>query len=1607
MLPGTGDVTVRVASTSATSVKVDGREVEQGGDGRFTATVSAAQGMGFVAAQSGTRKAVRAWHQGEIVSAGTWQAGALRVFLGEEATGTGTPSLASLVSAMLSGVELAPYLVSPVSGREALGVDVAVEVTSARAIQVDVTMVPAGDTLAFTAHAHPVEAAYRTCSAGYNSSGHVRLEEVTVRGSLVLSGLGGQLTGVTVDHAPPVISDGGGLPPSALAEVARLVGPVVVSSVQEATRRVAERVLTQLLTRMLPEVGVAFDQPIRQQSMLTWVEVAGGRVALHYQTQVAAVTPRVARPGQGLLGSRTVSVPAATGGLVASAGSPLVNQLAYAAWDAGNFQDLRLTRKELEDAGMATLRPPYTGVTEATLNLGLPPLLRWSPDGPYLDMGEVRVDVAATGVGPTQAWTAASVPVDLAVVEGTLRVVPDMSRQVTVRDVAFTTLNTLAHVSEVEALMRAAGPAAVTRVFTRVPAVSLPRFPLERLDGTPVVVVIPAVTGVERMADGWALQLSWTMEDAEATGQGADGGVPGPDAGACVPPRVVSLDIETPALGAMLPGGVPVEVRVRTDAAQVTIAGTSRPVTPGEPVTQDLGAVDGLGVVVAKAEGRTAVRAWHQGTFLDPAAMHPATLDVALGPAATGTTAGSLAALLKDLLGAVDLAWLVDGPLALTGVLPVPVDVAVTSARASATEVTVTPAAGGLDVAITLRGVLAGYVTLSPCVEASGQVRYESVLVRGRLALAATPITFDDVVVEMSAPVVSGTGSIPAVVLEQAVARMEEPIREAVRASASLAGVAMAEALLARVRPTVGVAFSRPITQESSLQGVTTSPGTLSLSYGTRVTAVTPRVATAGQGVLQRPVRSPVPDGQGLVARVGSPLVNQIAFAAWDAGNLEGMLYTRTQLEGLGMPRLAFPYSLLESVQVRTRLPPLLSWDNQGPWLELGDVEMDITAAEVGDTRAWTTVRVPVSLRLAEGRLWLVVDALRPTILGEVAFPSLNPLADQEEVLRLVSAVTPQVVMDVFGSLPTLTVEGFGLVLADGREGPRVTPAVRGVTTLGDAWLVAMELTWTAPPAPQAPPAPTPVTGTCPSAFANTVTISTPPRGAMLPAGGPVTVTLATNASQVVVGDLTLPMGGQESAQVTVPAADGMGHVAVHAGDRVAARAWHQGSYRAPDSFHPRTVDLFLGPSGLSGGDASLAGLVSSLLSGGELAPYVENPIRSTYTFLTISTTITSATSPTVAVTLAVDGPALRMTAVLSNLVARYTSTSTGISSSGTVTYATVTVTGTLDVQPGGATLRDGQATTSPAVIQDGGGLPPAAVSLVLAGMEPKIKAAMVTAAGQAASSVATRLLRELAPVLGVSFSRPVAQETRPHATAVSGGLNLAYETRITAVTPVTAAPSHGVLERVVSTTHGAVVHVGVLAGAPVVNQLAFASWDAGNFSGLTLTRQELETAGMPPLSFPYDLLETATVSLLLPPLLAWTAEGAWLDVGDVEVVMRVTGVEDTRAWTAARIPVALVRSGNALVLALDDSRTPQLHAVELEELNPFADPGDVLHLVETAVPAFVGQVFGAIPTFTMPDFTLAKLDGTPGGPHVVAALDRITTTDDAWRMALHLVVLR
>jgi|GEM_PF-2566214 len=520
--------------------------------------------------------------------------------------------------------------------------------------------------------------------------------------------------------------------------------------------------------------------------------------------------------------------------------------------------------------------------------------------------------------------------------------------------------------------------------------------------------------------------------------------------------------------------------------------------------------------------------------------------------------------------------------------------------------------------------------------------------------------------------------------------------------------------------------------------------------------------------------------------------------------------------------------------------------------------------------------------------------------------------------------------------------------------------------------------------------------------------VTTPERGALIPAEEYVEVLITGPSDQLgqVVIDEGLGVGYREDRAGEIalikPPAQGLGFMSAELpGDPyLVNRSWLQGTFVPSTSWYPNTLTLRVTGPALNEGGSSIAGLIRATLLNTELASFVQ-PIEVDLELDRAQIIIESAVIEEMSLSLSVIDDQLSVSLELTPLRLSYRIEGL-INSTGQGQYERVSMSAGTSVEATGVTLLNPEVELSQLVVQDDQ-IPGFLLNPILDALRSEFQRTISDAIVEVTHEVTAQLFTQLRPALGLALSRPITQETDLIAVApVNGGLELSYQTKVGALLPSVSQPSAGALlappPSQAITGEGASVHI----GRPLLNQFAFAAWDAGNFLDLTYTLPELQALGLGALAFPYSNLERAKVDLLLPPIAGWDEGGAYLELGEVQIDLKIGLSKNTKAWTAARVPIRLDLSGDAVRVVVDERRQITTRPIMLNQLSVLAERDEVLKLIHAALPGVVSDVFGLLPIISIPRL---QVQGLPNAP-TLTINPRVTGVAEAteqWRVDLNL----
>ena len=523
--------------------------------------------------------------------------------------------------------------------------------------------------------------------------------------------------------------------------------------------------------------------------------------------------------------------------------------------------------------------------------------------------------------------------------------------------------------------------------------------------------------------------------------------------------------------------------------------------------------------------------------------------------------------------------------------------------------------------------------------------------------------------------------------------------------------------------------------------------------------------------------------------------------------------------------------------------------------------------------------------------------------------------------------------------------------------------------------------------------------------------ITEPSRGSIFPASDTLQVKISGDSKDLkrvrVNGTEQTPVEGSGSGEHTyiLPVASGLNYVSASLPDDpyIVTRSWLQGDVVPTSEWYPDTLTIRFSGDILNGDQGSLAHLIEASLRAVDLARFVPL-IEIDLGISSAEIEIESARVKDVDLKLKVDDQELRVEVELSRVDLEYRLDSDLLDSSGEGRYSEITATAEAEIETSGVSLVNLDVDISRLNVDDDN-LPGYLVDPLIDALRGKFRDAITQAIIDATREITGQLFDQLDPQLGLALPKPIRQETQlVEVSARNDGLELQYQTRVSAVSPRIAKSTHGALLAAPPQQPSPSEQSAITVGAPLVNQLAFAVWDAGNLEGLSYSRAQLERLGLGELNFPYSNLERADVKLLLPPIMEWDELGPYIDVGGIQIDIKVDLSKDTRAWTAARIPVVLQYDAGALRLSPDMSRSITVQPIMLSRLNVIAERDEVLKLTRAALPGVVGDVFGRLPLITIPPLELRVFNETVTfsvTPHVVGAQQRA----DYWRVDFDLMV--
>ena len=526
------------------------------------------------------------------------------------------------------------------------------------------------------------------------------------------------------------------------------------------------------------------------------------------------------------------------------------------------------------------------------------------------------------------------------------------------------------------------------------------------------------------------------------------------------------------------------------------------------------------------------------------------------------------------------------------------------------------------------------------------------------------------------------------------------------------------------------------------------------------------------------------------------------------------------------------------------------------------------------------------------------------------------------------------------------------------------------------------------------------------------LSIDQPPRGQMIPSGVPVEIRITDkeeSLGNILVDGIAnegMKLNDGKSLSVYRQPSYGLGFVyAERPNDPyLVVRSWLQGDFIPSNSWYPNSMILKFGYTGLNVGDDSLAGIISSSLVNVELSQFVE-PIVVDLGITQASILIDSAVIKNMSLTLSISDDQMIVDIVLTPLEIDYRIENELLNSQGFATYEQIYINALAELDKSGVNLIQPSVMSGRLQINDEQ-LPDRLINAIAEALTDRFESTMSQVIAEVTYQVTAQLFEQFTPTLGISFQQEINQESRVSSVIVEeNSLVISFETRMSAQNSQMTPNYGGALIGPLIDSKEYQEKMKFLVGSGLIHQLLYAAWDAGNFSNLSYTKAELESLGLGELNFPYSNLDKVTLDLLLPPTMEWTTEGPILVLGGVTADIKVDYSKDTRAWTAARVPIKLSFDQGSLRVSSDPLRMLKSEPVMLNRLNEIAERTEVLKLINTALPSVINDILSQFPLISIAPLELQALSNSPK-LIVFPRLEAATTKYKHWELGLNLNVL-
>ena len=518
------------------------------------------------------------------------------------------------------------------------------------------------------------------------------------------------------------------------------------------------------------------------------------------------------------------------------------------------------------------------------------------------------------------------------------------------------------------------------------------------------------------------------------------------------------------------------------------------------------------------------------------------------------------------------------------------------------------------------------------------------------------------------------------------------------------------------------------------------------------------------------------------------------------------------------------------------------------------------------------------------------------------------------------------------------------------------------------------------------------------------INIVSPERGSIFDKNDQVPIYITTFGGKIFINNVNTGKSFEYSANL--PPKQGLVFIKASkpGEDLFDVVSYLQGDLRNSENFLSQAVKANLGENIINNEEVSFASLTSDLMQGEELVSFVENPIiintEIAYVPVTIVVNVTSVVSSDIDVNLKFENEKLKFSSVLHNVNIEYTSDSSGLKSSGMAFYEQMNVSGELVLNLKDVDLINIKASASEPEIHDNGGIPDVVFSLFSDDLNEKVKEAIAVTTKNASKSVFHTLMTKLIPKISLEFDKPIEQFTETEQiNTTTNAVNLSYKTKVYAKNPQKKIDNHKFLitENDYLTSSKDMT---LSFGSNLVNQIAFAMWNAGNTDNITYTKDELIALGMDKPSGFYSKFEKTVINLLLPPVLEWENQTPYLAMGGIEMKIFLDGGDSITARTASKVPVKLLFDEDYVMLEMNESKKIQIYDISYNKTNTLLKTNKTNHLLATAMPGVVKDLFGKFPIVKMTSVKLPKLNFNDY-INLSTKVTKMETHDQHWIMHL------